>query len=134
MHQISGPDYETPIAILLETCNQLSVHQLIAYHTACQMFTIYTSKLPEYHYNRLFYEEHLMQDRENQGPPGENTRDSETNSKRIDFRLSLSRGSFFYQGSRIWNLLPPHVRNSNKLETFKPSCRKWILQHIKIRP
>ena len=127
MRLISGLSYETPTAILLETCNQLSVHQLIAYHTACQVYKIYTTKLPVYHYNRLFYEE-------NERLNGADTRASEIKSKNIQFDLSLARGSFFYQGSRIWSLLPPHIKKSDKLEKFKPCCRKWILQNIEIRP
>ena len=36
MRLISGLDYLTPTNVLLEHTNQLSVHQLVAYHTAFQ--------------------------------------------------------------------------------------------------
>ena len=53
---ISGMDYDTPVSTLLKVCNELSVHQLIAYHTACQVYKIHTTKEPVYHYNRLFHD------------------------------------------------------------------------------
>ena len=53
---ISGMEYGTPTSSLLKATNMLSVHQLVAYHTACLIFKIKQSKLPSYHYNRLFPE------------------------------------------------------------------------------
>ena len=35
---ITGHDYTTSTATLLETTKMMSVHQLVAYHTACQIF------------------------------------------------------------------------------------------------
>ena len=119
-------EYDTPISTLLKECNQLSVHQLIVYHTANQVYKISSTKLPKYHYNRLFYEDHEKQDLAN-------TRASDINMKRIDFDLSLARGSFFYQGSRMWTLLPPNIRNSPNLRKFKSNCKKWIQNNVKIR-
>ena len=33
-------DYETPTKVLLESCNQLGVHQIVAYQTACHVLKI----------------------------------------------------------------------------------------------
>ena len=119
-------EYDTPISTLLKECNQLSVHQLIVYHTACQVYKISTTKLPKYHYNRLFYEDHEKSDLAN-------TRSSDINLKRVEFKLSLARGSFFYQGSRIWSNLPLYIRNSSNLRKFKSNCKKWIQTNVRCR-
>ena len=46
--------YDTSTAKLLEQSNQLSVHQLVAYHSATQIFKIKDSLKPSYHFDRLF--------------------------------------------------------------------------------
>ena len=122
MRLLTGMGYDTPVKTLLKKCNQLSVHQLVAFHTACQTYRIYTEKLPHYHYNRLF---------QNENEDGRNTR---SKMKPIDFELSLAKGSFFFQASKIWGRLPSHIRNMPKLKSFKTSCRKWIQENIDINP
>ena len=49
-----GKPRDTPVTSLLSEAKQLSVHQLVAYHTAAQTFKIYRNKEPTYHYSRLF--------------------------------------------------------------------------------
>ena len=117
---LTGLDYSTPVSVLFTKTNQLSTHQLIAYHTACQMFNIFLNKLPSYHYDRLFTRD--------------NVRESRVEVNMINFNLGLAKGSFFYQGPRIWGRLPSHVRNSANLVSFKTGCRKWIRDNIAIRP
>ena len=109
-----GLDYDTPTKTLLEECNQLSVHQLVAYHTACQVYRIKKSKLPVYHYNRLF--------------------DENNGSKIVDFQLTLGKSNFFYQSSLLWSLIPRHIQNENSMSVFKTKCRAWIRSNISIRP
>ena len=45
---------ETPVRSLLSEANQMSVHQLVAYHTGCQTYKVYRNKEPIYHHERLF--------------------------------------------------------------------------------
>ena len=40
MRLLSGHDYSTPTKILLQYCNQLSIHQLVVYHISCQVYKI----------------------------------------------------------------------------------------------
>ena len=47
-------DYKTPTSELLNRTKKLSVHQLVAYTTAVQVYNIYRNQEPRYHYNRLF--------------------------------------------------------------------------------
>ena len=113
---ISHSKYDTPRTELLKKCKQMSVNQLISYHTACQTHRIYTSKLPVYHYKRLF------------SRPQENdqivTRSrTNNNANQINYHLALSRGNFFYQSSKLWNQIPVSIRILEKTETFKKQLK-----------
>ena len=57
---ITGHDYNTSTKTLLEDSKQLSIHQLVAYHSVCQVYSIYRSKLPTYHYNWLFKPDQIL--------------------------------------------------------------------------
>ena len=120
---ITGMDYNTPTSILLKTTNLMSAHQMVVYHTACQIFKIKQSKLPQYHYDRLFPE--VIDDQQT------DTRCN--NIARIDFNLSLARSSFFYQGSQIWKALPNNITSAPKLKTFKKLCNAWVLKNVPIK-
>ena len=126
MRIMSRGRYDTPTSTLLESTNQLSIHQLVAYHSANQIYNIQRNQFPKYHYNRLF------------GAMGQGG-DMETRSRmniesRVDFRTSLARGSFFYQGSRVWNALPATIKTSRNIESFKKQTRAWTKTNISIRP
>ena len=121
MRMETGLDYKTPTAELLNRTRKLSVHQMIAYSTAVQVFNISRNHEPKYHYDRLFG----------------STIDIGTRSdhlNRVDFRLSLGRASFFHQGARLWLALPGNIKESRTLGRFKRSCKAWIKANIKIRP
>ena len=121
---ISGLNYETPTKTLLEKCNQLSVHQMVAFHTACQVFKIKHSRLPTYHHNRLFPDDESTFSQ---------TRQQDTNIARFDFKLSLAQSSFFYQAYQIWSLLPENIRLSKNITAFKSSCKTWIKKNILVK-
>ena len=123
---ISGLDYYTPTSVLLETTKMLSVHQMVAYHIACLVFKINHTKLPSYHYNRLFPKITQFQQIER--------RCQDKEIARIEFDLSLARSSFFYQGSQLWKTLPPEITNAKTVENFKSLCKPWILNNISIIP
>lgn len=113
---------ETPTCTLLSVSKELSVHQLVAYHTGVQAYKVNTTRQPTYHYNRLF------EDME----PNVNTRSSY--ERRVEFKLSLARTSFFYQSSRIWSELPTTIKTAKTLETFKRAMKTWVRARISIKP
>ena len=117
-------DRSTPSTELLSSTGSLSVHQLGAYLTLAQVFKIRETKQPEYHFRRLFGENASIL----------NMRSSDFPQSRINFNLSLSRGSFFYQGSRLWTALPGNIKMLTKLESFKKKCKQWIKNNVKIKP
>ena len=115
--------YDTPTVSLLQASSQLSVHQLVAYHSAVQVYKIKETQQPKYHYTRLF-----------NSRPSTSTRTAQNQDIRIDFHLSLSRGSFFFQSSRVWNSIPQHLKYSTNLETFKKETKTWTKMNITVRP
>ena len=115
--------YDTPTSDLLLLSNQLSVHQLVAYHSAVQVFKIRESQKPSYHFERLFARSQSSR-----------YSSSSTEANRIDYEISLARNSFFFQASRIWNSLPQPVQLSRNVNTFKSSCKTWVKRNIAMRP
>ena len=113
-------DRSIPTSTLLRKSRSLSVHQLGAYHTATQVLKIKLSQKPAYHYERLFGQPHV--------------RSTENSATRVNFKLSTCRGSFFYQASRIWAILPGHMRTIQKPEQFKKMCKAWVINNIKEKP
>ena len=111
---LTGKDYETFTSELLELCNQLSVHQLVAYHSACQIYKVSKSKLPAYHYKRLFKEDNSEID--------------------VDFRLAIGKSNFFYQSSKIWTNLPLEMKQAVNIEAFKKQCKQWVKFNIAVKP
>ena len=114
MRLLSGKDFETSTSDLLAVCNELSVHQLVAYHSACQVYKVSRSKLPVYHYKRLFKEDGT--------------------ENKVNFKLSLGKSNFFYQSNQIWRNLPLETRNAKNISLFKKGCKKWIQSNIGNRP
>ena len=122
MRILTKKPYDTPTVSLLQASSQLSVHQLVAYHSVVQVFKIKETQQPKYHYTRLFCPRPIA------------TRSAQNQDLRIDFKLSLTRGSFFFQSSRVWNSLPQNLKYSSSLETFKKATKKWTKMNISVRP
>ena len=105
---------------LLNITDSLSVHQLAAYTTLNEVHGIKNTCLPAYHHERLF-EEDLQVNRRGQ-------------EKRVEFKLSLARGSFFYQGSKLWSAIPQEMKSEQSLQSFKNKSKQWVRANVKIRP
>ena len=120
-------DYSVPTTTLLEKSGSLSVHQLGAYHTAVHVFKISKEKKPAYHFERFFGQEN-----QEMNPP--QLRSGPSFRSRIEFKLSTCRGSFFYQGARIWGSLPGSIKQVKKIEQFKKLCKAWVKNNIKEKP
>ena len=117
MRLICGRDYSTPTQTLLEKTKQLSVHQQVAFHSACQVYKIRRTKLPVYHYDRLF--------------------EKDGNAERIKpihFNLTLGKSNFFYQSATLWSILPHDIQVAPTISVFKKKCKAWIKENISIRP
>ena len=122
MRLIHYRDRQTPTKELLKEANILSINQYIAYQILVQTFKIKSSHLPEYHYGRLFDEECRL------------SRTRIDNMRRVDFRLNISRNSFFYQASKLWTALPADIKKDSSKESFKRKLRVWIENNIPVKP
>ena len=120
---ITNSDYETPTTSLLQKTNTLSVHQLMAHLSLSQVFSIFKSKLPAYHYSRLFAN--------NQG---ELRPANDYSVNRIEFKLSLARTNFFYQSSRLWSALPERIKSARNKSVFKRMSKSWVKSNILVKP
>ena len=124
---LTRADKMTPTTTLTNMARSLSVHQLGAYHIAAQVFKIYLSKKPDYHHSRLFNNPQLNQDQVI-------VRSQNNLQTRVNFNLSTCRGSFFYQGAKLWSALPMNVKNSRNAEQFSRRCKAWIRSNIRVKP
>ena len=123
MRMETKSDHYTPTVELLQKTRKLSVHQMVAQSIAVQVYNTSKSQQPKYHHDRLF-----SRNQDNLNP----TRTAA--EPRLESKLSLGRGGFFYQGSRIWTALPHHIKNARNVETFKKNCKKWVRSSIAVKP
>ena len=83
---LTNSDYRTPTTTLLQKTKKISVHQQIAYQTLSQVYSVFETKLPVYHYRRLFEKVGCNTDTRSNNDHGIN---------RVEFKLSLCRSNFF---------------------------------------
>ena len=109
----------------MEITGELSVHQLVAYHTLLQVNKTLISKKPSYIYKKL----HLR-------TPGESSifPQSQSHTIIINSRLNISRSSFLYRGASLFNQLPLDLRKCKNEVIFKKQAKAWVRAHIAIKP
>ena len=122
----TGLGWNIPTTELVRRAGQLSVHQLVAYHTLLQVYKCKLTCQPRYMYSRLF-----PVSIDNGGSILRTTTNENIN---IHFDLSLSRGSFFYRAGRLWNLLPNAIKSHRTVPTFKKYVKIWIGENITVTP
>ena len=125
---ITNCDYKTPTKVLLQKTNRLSVHQQIAQLSLSQVHSIYYTRSPAYHYQRLFSRPH-----NNDEQQGTRSVD-DYSANRIDFKLSLARSNFFYQSSRLWAAIPDSIKMIRKKNIFKKKCKSWVMSNVLVKP
>ena len=115
----SGLPQDTPLTLLLEATNEMSVMQLTAYHTLMTVHRTISTGQPEYLARKLKVR----------------TEGRHKNTVLIpNVNLTISRGGFFYRGATLWNMLPENMRDGMKTPTFRTALRRWIRANIGIRP
>ena len=114
--------WHTSTQILLDQCGWLSVKQLVAYHSLVLVFKIKSDKKPVYLADRLDTNFSY------------NTRLAEGNGIRVNRRLKsdLHQKSFIPRSTKLWNSLPPHIRLSPKVTSFRGKLKSWIKSNIEI--
>ena len=121
----SSRPYDFPTSELLKITNELSVHQLIAYHSLLQINKTLISKKPSYIYKKLQVrtpvEEFIFPKRE-------------THTIAINRKLNASRSSFLYRGASLFNKLPQKLRECQNEKDFKREVKSWVKANITIKP
>ena len=128
---ITKQGIRTPVKTLLQQCGWLSVQQLVVYHNCLSVYKIKYHSKPAYFSDRFGGIAHDDED-----PVSRRTRLSLTDGIRLQgyrIRNNLEKQSFVYNSINSWNSLPPQIRQSMSMASFKRNLREWILQTIPIR-
>ena len=123
LRSISGLERDTPISVLSSTTGQLSVHQRCAFFTLTSVHRSISSQEPKYSYSSF-------QNRPNQI---ENAHHHQ-NCHPVSYKLSISRCSYYYRGSRLYNEIPASLAQSAKMSSFKLGAKKWVMDRIPLQP
>ena len=123
LRALTGLDRDTPSSILSMRSGQLSVHQRTALFTVMSVHKVMKNKEPVYSYSRL----KPIQEQDQFARP-------QPNFKRVEYKLSISRGGFYYRGSRLYNQLPLSITRSSSVPVFKRNAKQWISENIPLLP
>ena len=121
LRSLTGLDRDAPPQELHRKSNQLSVNQRCAYFSILLVHKVLQHRQPKYHYEQLVSKQ--------------NNRRIEYNiASRIHYNLSISRCSFFYRGSKLYNLLPMDIVDTRNLNLFKKMVKKWTQEKVPVIP
>ena len=121
---VTGLSCFTSTRRLLDSCNWLSVKQLVVYQTLIMIHKTLQSGTPSYLFNRL------------STPHSYKTRQGTSGSIRQDETFksvsSLPRNSFRYRGAQDYNRLPASFRTIFNITTFKVKVKQWVKRNISL--
>ena len=114
--------FDTPIYILMNRSNWLSVNQMVVFHSLMSIYKILKTKKPKFLYDKINMNyEHYSH----------TTRASSRCDIIIPFlRLNLSMNSFLYRSMKLWNDLPIHIRDISETNRFKICVKTYIKENI----
>ena len=123
LRSLTGLPRDTPVSTLIARSGQLSVHQRTALFTVVSVYKSLKNKEPHYTCSTL----------EPRPIPSRILR-HQTNCHSVDYSLSISRGSFMYRGSKLYNQLPPELVKKAKLSEFRRGAKEWVKARIPLLP
>ncbi len=102
--------------------NWLTVAHRIEHNKSVIMYKCVNNLMPQYMYDMF-----------NKQTSSRYTLRSETHENLVipKAKTELFKQRLQYSGPKLWNLLPPPLRNSETLATFKKDFKKWYRFHIK---
>ena len=126
LRSLTGLERDTPISVLHAQSGQLSVHQRTALFTLNSVHRTLNTKEPCYSYSCL---------KPQSSQPG-NPRNCSlgSNCNKIKYKHSISRASYIYRGSRLYNEIPSDLMNKNKQSEFKKGAKQWVKTNIPLLP
>ena len=123
LRSLTGPPRETPVPTLVARSGQLSVHQRAALFTVVSIYKSLTNREPHDTTSSLETRPNLSRISRHQ-----------SNCHSVNYSLSISRGSFMYRGSKLYNQLPPELVQKARLPEFKRGAKEWVKARIPVLP
>ena len=119
LRSLTGLDRDTSVTTLHSASGLLSVHQRCAFYTLTSVHKAVKHHQPAYSYSMFKPNSATVQN---------------SGASRVNYELSISRGSYFYRGSRLYNKLPDSLQQSANQSTFKKEAKKWVIRNIPVLP
>lgn len=110
-------DFMTPKKFMLNCLGWLSISQRIKFNAIVMIFKIKKGLLPNYLTNEINYVSNIS-----------NRTLRNSNDFRLpNYRLNITRNSIFYEGLKMYNNLPYHLKEIECLSGFKNKCKQYIM-------
>ena len=123
LRSLTGLHRDTPVTTLVARSGQLCIHQRMALSTIVSIHKSLLNKEPHYTHATL-----------EPRPTLQRTSRHQTNCRSVDYSLSISRGSFIYRGSKLYNQLPQELVGKMKISEFKRGAKEWVKARIPLLP
>ena len=123
LRSLTGLDRDTPVSVLSKTSGKLSVQQRTAVFTLNTVHRALQSQEPSYSYSVLKTEDDQAELLHHQ-----------QNCNRVSYSLSISRGGYYYRGSRLYNQIPTSLCQIRNQSLFKKSAKQWVTANIPLLP
>ena len=124
LRSLTGLERDTPVSVLSSVSGKLSVQQRTAFFTINSIHRSMQTQEPQYSYSTL----KPIANQENEVPH------YHSNCNMVHRKLSISRGGYYYRGSRLYNLLPASLTQSLTQSAFKKGAKQWVQANIPLLP
>ena len=114
----TGLPHHTPTETLLKISGDLSVQQLTAFSTLTSLKKVIHKQKPKYLVDKLKINTNTTR---------------QENNIRMEAKLTVTRGAYFYRAASLYNSLPIEMRNLDPI-SFKPKVKSWIKANIPPKP
>lgn len=113
----------TPIRTMLDTLQWQSVKQRIIFNVLLLIYKLTNNRLPEYLSYIIVRASSVHQHR---------TRQID-DLRVVPFTMSTNQKSIYYNGIRIFNMLPVDCKNARTIEEFRRKCSVWVKDKYSVR-
>ena len=123
LRSLTGLDRDTPVSVLSATSGKLSVQQRTALFTLNTVHRSLKNHEPSYSFS-------VLKPEDNQGE----TNHHQLNCNKVNCKLSISRGGYYYRGSRLYNQIPASLTQVRNQSLFKKGAKQWVTANITLLP
>lgn len=117
MRTILKCDFMTPKNYMLSCLGWLSIAQRIKFNAIVMIFKIKKGLVPNYLSNEVNYVHNISN----------RTLRNSQDFRLPNFRLDITRNSIFYEGLKLFNNLPNHLKEIESQNVFKNKCKQYIM-------